>query len=142
MTSVCRWADVHHHPCPFWGPVRVRCEIVSKHRPSWRTYKVIPVSGASKGGAFCSVKVIIHSNDKVPELIINFQFQVFHDVSIDSKFLHPYGITIRNYFDTQVTLYFSPIQHVYKKETFFDFLTFRQIICASGFFSIWCYLGL
>lgn len=28
--------------------------------------------------------------------------KVFHDISIDSKFLHPYGITIRNYFDTQV----------------------------------------
>lgn len=28
--------------------------------------------------------------------------KVFHDVSIDSKLLHTYGIKIRNYFDTQV----------------------------------------
>lgn len=28
--------------------------------------------------------------------------KVFHDVSIASKFLHPYGIKIRHYFDTQV----------------------------------------
>lgn len=44
-----KWADLHHHPRPFWGLVRVRCEIVSNYRASWRTDKVIPVSGASKG---------------------------------------------------------------------------------------------
>lgn len=56
---ICRWVDFYYYLCLFWGFVCVWCEIVFNYCVSWWIDKVILVSGVSKGGVFCFVKVII-----------------------------------------------------------------------------------